>query len=59
MPQTTHASGNNWQSTILSVTNSADGPIELWWIDGSGNQQFYKTIEPGTTYEQLTSNYHN
>jgi VCBS repeat-containing protein len=46
-------------ATTLTVTNSADAPIELWWIDGSGSLVFYQTIQPGDTYVQPTFDTHN
>ncbi|WP_292290333.1 Hint domain-containing protein [Marivita sp.] len=53
-----HASGGG-TATTLTVTNSADGPIELWWINGAGGLQFYRTIQPGETYSQATFEDHN
>ena len=53
------ASVTNGTATNLTIINSADGPIELWWIDGSGIQQFYATIQPGDTYVQPTFEDHN
>jgi Ca2+-binding RTX toxin-like protein len=54
-----HASVSNGATTNLTVINSADGPIELWWIDGSGTPQFYGTIQPGGAYLQPTYEDHN
>ncbi|WP_300585444.1 Hint domain-containing protein [Marivita sp.] len=54
-----YASGPGVVATNLTIINSADGPIELWWIDGSGLQQFYATIQPGETYVQPTFEDHN
>jgi len=54
-----HASGSTGAATTLTVTNSADGPIQLWWIDGTGTLQFYATIQPGETYVQPTFEDHN
>jgi len=53
-----YASGGG-AATTLTVTNSADGPIELWWIDGSGVLQPYGTIQPGQTFVQPTFEDHN
>lgn len=46
-------------ATNLTVTNSADGPIDLWYIDTSGTPVFYQTIQPGATYVQPTFENHN
>jgi Ca2+-binding RTX toxin-like protein len=54
-----HASVSNGAATDLTVINSADGPINLWWIDGTGTLQFYATIQPGGTYVQPTFVDHN
>jgi Ca2+-binding RTX toxin-like protein len=54
-----YASVSNGVATDLTVINSADGPIELWWIDGTGTLQFYATIQPGGTYVQPTFVDHN
>ncbi|MFY1705878.1 Hint domain-containing protein [Tritonibacter scottomollicae] len=53
------ASGPGTTPTTLTVTNSADGPIELWWVDTSGQLQYYATIEPGDTWNQSTFEDHN
>jgi VCBS repeat-containing protein len=54
-----HISINSGPATTLTVTNSADGPIELWWIDFSGALAFYGTIQPGGTSVQPTFEMHN
>lgn len=54
-----YASAFSILPTTLSVTNSADGPISLWWIDQLGNLQFYQTIQPGDTVNQSTFVGHN
>ncbi|UWR21182.1 Hint domain-containing protein [Sulfitobacter sp. S190] len=41
-------------ATTLTVTNDADGPVELWWIDNTGALQFYQTITAGQTVTQST-----
>ena len=46
-------------ATNLTVTNSADAPIELLWIDGTGTLQSYQTIQPGDTFVQPTFENHN
>lgn len=56
---TDHASYAFSPATTLTVVNSADGPIELWWIDDTGVLQFYATIQPGDTYLQPTFEGHN
>jgi Ca2+-binding RTX toxin-like protein len=43
----------------LTVTNSTDGPVDLWWIDQSGTMQNYGTIQPGATMQQPTFMGHN
>lgn len=50
---------NGSVATNLTITNSADGPIQLWWIDFTGTPQFYETIQPGDTYVQPTFEGHN
>jgi Ca2+-binding RTX toxin-like protein len=54
-----YASGPGLTATNLTVTNSADGPIELWWIDGSGTAAPYATIQAGDTHVQATFTDHN
>ncbi|MCC5976146.1 MAG: Hint domain-containing protein [Rubellimicrobium sp.] len=54
-----HASLSNGPATVLTVVNSADGPIELWWIDASGTPKPYGTIQPGGTFVQPTYENHN
>ena len=43
----------------LTVTNSADGPIHVWWIDPSGVLQFYQTLQPGETGDYNSFDGHN
>ena len=43
----------------LTVTNSADGPIQVWWIDPSGVLQFYQTLQPGETGDYNSFDGHN
>ena len=45
--------------TILTFTNSADGPIEVHWIDGNGNHVYYDTLDPGETASYATHVDHN
>ena len=54
-----YASGPGLTATNLTVTNGADGPIELWWIDGSGTAAPYATIQAGDTHVQATFTDHN
>ncbi len=54
-----YASTSNGPATNLTVTNGADGPIQLWWIDQTGTLQFYATIQPGETSIQPTFEDHN
>jgi len=54
-----YASLSSGAATDLTVINSADGPINLWWIDGTGTLQYYATIQPGQTYVQPTFVDHN
>lgn len=56
--QASYASGILGLATTLTVTNSADGPITLDWIDGLGNAHLVATIAPGQTYafSTLSSN---
>lgn len=54
-----YTSGPGITATNLTIVNSADGPIELWWIDQSNALQFYETIQPGETYLQPTFEDHN
>lgn len=54
-----YASGPGTSATNLTVTNSSDGQIDLWWIDWSGVLQYYATIQPGDTYNQPTFTDHN
>lgn len=46
-------------TTTLEVANSADGPIQLWWIDFSGAEIFYVTIQPGDSAFIFTTEGHN
>ena len=54
-----YASINDLPATNLTVTNAAEAPIELWWIDFEGQLVFYQTIQPGATYVQPTFTQHN
>jgi Ca2+-binding RTX toxin-like protein len=54
-----YAAVSNGAATNLTIINSADGPIELWWIDETGTLQFYATIQPGETHVQSTFEDHN
>lgn len=45
-------------STTLAVTNSAEAPIERWWIDQSGALHFMATIEAGQTVSAATTTGH-
>lgn len=36
--------------TTLTVVNNADGPIDLWYLDVWGQQQFVRTLAAGETY---------
>lgn len=55
----------NWASTStgaavnLTIVNSADGPVDLYFIDASGSQVYYATIGAGQTYVQSTFVGHN
>lgn len=54
-----HASTFDGPATTLNITNGADGPIELWWIDGSGTPAYYSTIPAGWSVNQPTFIAHN
>lgn len=56
--QASYASGILGLPTTLTVTNSADGPITLDWIDTLGNARQVATIAAGQTYafSTLSSN---
>ena len=56
--QASYASGILGLGTTLTVTNSADGPIYLDWIDTLGNAHPVATIAAGQTYafSTLSSN---
>lgn len=56
---TDYASDTGGSAATLSVTNSADGTIELHWIDAGGSLIEYQTIEPGETINQSTFVTHN
>ncbi len=58
LSQASYASGILGLSTTLTVTNSADGPIYLEWIDSLGNPHLLATIAAGQTYafSTLSSN---
>ena len=50
-----YASGSGGKATNLTLTNSADGPIDLYQINGSGNSVYVATIQPGQTLVQSTT----
>ena len=54
-----YASPGGGTATTLTVTNQADGPVELFWIDGTGALVSYGTIQPGDTSTQGTFDNHN
>lgn len=51
------SSGSTASSFIL--TNAADGPIELWWINTSGNTVKFATLQSGESITQSTFVGHN
>ena len=53
------ASGAGGTATNLTVTNSADGPIELWQINESGTPVFFQAIAAGATHVQATDDNDN
>lgn len=53
------ASGTSGTATNLTVTNTADGPVELWLINSSGTPVYYATIQTGQTYVQPTTTQQN
>lgn len=53
------ALGPGTTATTLTVTNGADGPIDLHFIDSFGATIYYATIQPGETYVQSTFVDHN
>ena len=55
---TAHASAGG-ATTTLTVTNSADAPIQMWWINGAGTLVQYGTVQPGATRVQPTFEDHN
>jgi len=55
----TLASDPGVTATNLTIINSADGPIELWYIDETATPVFYATINPGQTFVQPTFEEHN
>jgi len=58
-PIPTFASDPAANATNLTVINSADGPIELWYIDETGTPVFFATINSGQTFVQPTFEEHN
>lgn len=46
-------------AATLTLTNSADGPLELYWVNSSGTPQFFATVQAGGTHVQSTSLLHN
>jgi len=53
------ASTSAGPATDLTVINSADGPIELWFIDATATPVFFATIGPGQMVVQPTFEEHN
>lgn len=53
------SSGPGTTATNLTITNSSDGVIELWWITDTGTLIPYTAIQPGDTYVQGTFTDHN
>lgn len=54
LSQASYASGILGLGTTLTVTNSADGPITLDWIDTQGTAHQVATIAAGQTYAVST-----
>ena len=54
-----HASAAGGAAVNLTVTNTTDGDIQLWWIEQSGALVFYETIAPGGSVVQPTFVDHN
>ncbi len=59
LSQASYASGILGLGTTLTVTNAADGPITLDWIDGLGNAHQVATIAAGQTYSFSTLSSNN
>lgn len=47
-------SSTSGTASTLQVTNNADGPIDLWYIDPNGALQFVATIGVGQTFSYAT-----
>ena len=54
-----HPSGSSGAATSLTVINSSDAPVGLWWIDQSGALVPYSTIAAGGSRVQPTFETHN
>lgn len=54
-----YTSGPSVTAATLTITNDADGPIELWWVNTSGTLVYYDTIAAGGSYVQPTYLGHN
>lgn len=45
-------SRNTPQTTSIRFNNTGQEPIQIYWIDYNGVQQFYATLQPGERYDQ-------
>ncbi|MEL7213059.1 MAG: Hint domain-containing protein [Pseudomonadota bacterium] len=54
-----YASTSNGNASTLTVTNSADGPIHVYWIDGNGATVYFDTLAPGETASYSSFEDHN
>ncbi len=54
-----YASGSGGSATNLTINNNADGPVDLFWIDGNGHQVYLATIQPGQSLVKSTTTTQN
>ncbi len=54
-----YASTGAATGSTLTITNTSAIPVDLYWINTSGQAVYYATIQPGQTLNQTTGATHN
>ena len=54
-----YASTSEGAEATLNITNSADGPVDVYWIDGTGNSIYFDTLGPGESASYASFEEHN
>ena len=54
-----YASTSEGAEATLNITNSANGPVDVYWIDGTGNSIYFDTLGPGESASYASFEDHN